>query len=59
MHGALYREKVLKKVALEDVLQRKTSKGEPIHKQKMFKRNKDMIFKQDFAQPHSTNATRS
>ena len=22
----------------------------------MFKRNKDMIFEQDFAQPHSTNA---
>ena len=35
---------------------KKKSKGEPIHERKMFKRNKDMIFEQDFAQPHSTNA---
>ena len=51
VNGAVYREKVLKKVVLEDVLQRRKSKGEPIHKRKMF-----MIFEQDFAQPHSTNA---
>ena len=31
------------------------TKRELIHKRKMFKRNKDMIFEQDFAQPHSTN----
>ena len=55
VNGTVYREKVLKKVVLEDVLQRKKSKGEPIHKRKMFKRNVDMIFEQDFAQPHSTN----
>ena len=27
-----------------------------INKRKLFKSNKDMIFEQDFAQPHSTNA---
>ena len=35
---------------------RKKSKGLPIHKRKLFKRNQDMIFEQDFAQPHCTNA---
>ena len=54
VNGTVYREKVLKKVVLEDVLERKKNKQEPIHKRKMFKRNKDMIFEQDFAQPHST-----
>ena len=49
-------EKVLKKVILDDVLQRKKTKGLPIHKRKMFTKNSDMIFEQDFAQPHSTNA---
>ena len=28
----------------------------PINKRKLFKKNSDMIFEQDFAQPHSTNA---
>ena len=56
VNGTVYREKVLKKVVLEDVLKRTKSKGLPIHKRKMFKRNQDMIFEQDFAQPHSTNA---
>ena len=54
VHGSVYRNKVLKKVVLEDVLQRKKSIGVPIQR-KMFKKNKDMIFEQDFAQPHSTN----
>ena len=35
---------------------RKKSAGLPIHKRKLFKSNQDMIFEQDFAQPHSTNA---
>ena len=51
VNGTVYREKVLKKVVLEDVLERKKNKQEPIHKRKMF-----MIFEQDFAQPHSTHA---
>ena len=52
VNGTVYREKVV----LEDVLKRKKTKGEPIHKRKMFKRHQDMILEQDFAQPHSTNA---
>ena len=55
VNGSVYRNKVLKKVVLEDVLQRKKSIGVPIHQRKMLKKNKDMIFKQDLAQPHSTN----
>ena len=53
--GRVYREKVLKKVVLEDVLKRKKSKGVQIHKRKMFRKNSDMIYEQDFAQPHCTN----
>ena len=34
VNGTVYREKVLKKVVLEDVLQRKEARGEPIHKRK-------------------------
>ena len=56
VNGSVYQEKVLKKVILDDVLQRKKTKGLPIHKRKMFTKNSDMIFEQDFAQPHSTNA---
>ena len=56
VNGTVYHEKVLKKVVLDDVIKRTKSKGEPIHQRKMFKRNQDMIFEQDFAQPHSTNA---
>ena len=56
VNGSVYQEKVLKKVILHDVLQRKKTKGLPIHKRKMFTKNSDMIFEQDFAQPHSTNA---
>ena len=55
VNGTVYREKVLKKVVLKDVMKRKKSTGVPIHERKMFKSNKDMIFEQDFAQPHSTN----
>ena len=47
---------MVKKVVLEDVLKRQKTKGEHIHKRKMFKRHQDMILEQDFAQPHSTNA---
>ena len=28
----------------------------PVHKRKLFKKNSDMIYEQDFAQPHCTNA---
>ena len=59
VNGTVYREKVLKKVVLEDVMKRKKSTGVPIHKRKMFKSNKDMIFEQDFAQPHSTNVNQT
>ena len=38
-----------------DIEKRKKSKGLPIHKRKLFKSNQQMIFEQDFAQPHSTN----
>ena len=55
VNGSVYREKVLDKVIVGDVLQRKKTKGQPIHKRKMFAKNGDMIFEQDFAQPHSTN----
>ena len=55
VNGSVYKEKVLKKVIVDDVLQRKKSLGLPIHKRKMFAKNSDMIFEQDFAQPHSTN----
>ena len=55
VNGSVYQEKVLKKVILHDVLQRKKTKGLPIHKRKMFTKNSDMIFEQDFAQAHSTN----
>ena len=59
VNGEVYQRKVLKKVVLEDVLARKKSKGLPIHKRKLFKSNKDMIFEQDFAQPHCTNANQT
>ena len=51
----VYKEKVLKKVIVDDVLQRKKSLCLPIHKRKLFAKNSDMIFEQDFAQAHSTN----
>ena len=38
-------------------MQRKKTKGLPIHKRKLFAKNSDMIFEQDFAQPHFTNAS--
>ncbi len=38
---------------------RKKSKGLQIHKRKLFKRNQDMIFEQDFAQPHCTNVNQT
>ena len=56
VNGKVYQDKVLKKVVLEDVMQRKKSNGVAIHKRKMFQKNGDMIFEQDFAQPHCTNA---
>ena len=34
---------------------RKKSVGLPIHKRKLFQRNQDMVFEQDFAPPHCTN----
>ena len=37
-------------------MQRKKSNGVAIHKRKLFQKNGDMIFEQDFAQPHCTNA---
>ena len=55
VNGGVYKEKVLKKVIVDDVLQRKKSLGLPIHKRKLFAKNSDMIFEQDFAQAHSTN----
>ena len=57
VNGSVYCEKVLDKVIVGDILQRKKTKGLPIHKRKMFPKNSDtgMIFEQDFAQPHSTN----
>ena len=36
VNGSVYREKVLDKVIVGDVLQRKKTKGQPIHKRKMF-----------------------
>ena len=56
VNGKIYQDKVLKKVVLEDVMQRKKSNCVTIHKRKMFQKNGDMIFEQDFAQPHCTNA---
>ena len=54
VNGSVYKEKVLKKVIVDDVLQCKKSLGLPIYKRKMFAKNSDMIFEQDFAQAHST-----
>ena len=70
VNGTVYREKVLQKVMVEDVMvpifaarllqlivceKRTKSKGLPVNKRKLFKKNIDMIFEQDFAQPHCTN----
>ena len=55
MNEGVHKEKVLKKVIVDDVLQRKKSLGLPIHKRKLFAKNSDMIYEQDFAQAHSTN----
>ena len=55
VNWSVYKEKVLKKVIVDDVLQRKKSLGLPIHKRKLFAKNSDMIFEQSFAQAHSTN----
>ena len=70
VNGTVYREKVLQKVMVEDVMvpifaarllqlivceKRTKSKGLPVNKRKLFKKNSDMIFEQDFAQPHCTN----
>ena len=55
VNGKVYQDKLLKKVVLEDVMQRKKSNGVAIHKRNMLQKNGDMIFEQDFAQPHSTN----
>ncbi len=56
VNDSVYQKKVLQTVMLDDVLQRKKTKGVPIHKRKMFAKNSDMIFEKDFAQPHYTNA---
>jgi len=41
---------------LDDIMKRKKTKGVPVHKRKMVAKTSDMIFEQDFAQPHCTNA---
>ena len=53
VNGKNYQENILKKVVLDDVLQRKGS-DKPIHKRKLFRSNARMVFEQDFATPHST-----
>ena len=55
VNGCVYKEKALKKVIADDVLQRNKSLCLLIHKRKLFAKNSDMIFEQDFAQAHSTN----
>ena len=55
VNGASYREKILKNQIVKDVLRRK-KKSSNITKTKLFVRNPEMIFEQDFARPHSTNA---
>ena len=54
VNGETYRMKILKKIVLEDVLQREDDDA-PINRRKLFERNDDMVFEQDFATPHSTN----
>ena len=55
VNGCVYKEKALKKIIANDVLQRNKSLCLLIHKRKLFSKNSDMIFEQDFAQAHSTN----
>lgn len=55
VNGKVYQDKILKKIIAGDVLKRK-KKSEKITETKLFARNGDMIFEQDFATPHSTNA---
>ena len=44
VNGGVYKEKVLKKVIVDDVLQRNKSLGLPIHKRKLFAKKSNMIF---------------
>ena len=56
VNGQVYQDEVLRKAVLEDVLQRKKPKRMQINERKLFNKNSDMIFEQDFTQPHSINA---
>jgi len=58
VNGQKYLNKILENAVLKDVLQRKGF-NKPIHKRKLFKSNARMIFEQDFATPHSTNANQA
>ena len=44
VNGGVYKEKVLKKLIVDDVLQRNKSLGLPIHKRKLFAKKSNMIF---------------
>ena len=50
-----HQKEILKKVIKEDVLKRKGF-DKPIHKRKFFDSNARMMFEDDFAPPHKTNA---
>ena len=56
MNGTVYERKVLQKIGRRCSETEKKTNGVPTHKRKMVEKNSDMIFEQDFAQPHCTNA---
>ena len=68
VNGTVYRERILNKVVKNDVLvkifvanlilyfEKRKGFSLPINKRKLFKSNARMVFEQDFASPHGTNA---
>jgi len=54
LNGEIYQDKILRKIVLEDVMQRGDENG-PINRRKLFEDNDSFIFEQDFASCHSTN----
>ena len=58
VNGTVYREKILDKIVLRDVMERDDEEA-PINERKLFEDSKDFIFEQDFATPHSTNVNQA
>ena len=58
VNGTVYREKILDKIVLRDVMKRDDDEA-PLNRRKLFQDSKDFIFEQDFATPHSTNVNQA